>query len=339
MSVGAGKVGIVAAFTLGMGLFSFAATSAAAIILSETGSTLILPVFKAWVAAYEKVDPNVHITVGATGSQAGIAQAISKRVQIGMSDAYMSDAEAMANPDILNGIYSGSIRNWDAAEIVALNKGVMLPHREIVPLHRADGSGDTFIFTQFLSFSTTDWENRTGYGTTVKWPNVAGALTVTSNQQMVETIGRTPYGVGYLGASWESEADKAGLNSALLLNQDGNFVLPTQSTISAAADTLTPRTPEDERLTLVFAPGKNSYPLINYEYAVVSAKQPNPQIAAAIGKFLLWCLAPQGGNGAVFLNSAHFIALPTPIRALSEMQIAKMLKESGAEPGSGLDHP
>jgi phosphate transport system substrate-binding protein len=102
---------------------------------------------------------------------------------------------------------------------------------------------------------------------------------------------------------------------------------------------MTPRTPEDERLTLVFAPGKNSYPLINYEYAVISAKQPNPELAAAIGKFLLWCLAPEGGSRAAFLTPAKFIPLPTTIRALSEMQIAKMQKESGVAPGASLDHP
>ena len=87
---------------------------------------------------------------------------------------------------------------------------------------------------------------------------------------------------------------------------------------------LTPRTPADERLTLVFAPGADSYPLINYEYAVVSAKQSNPQVAKAISNFLVWCISPQGGSAASFLNPVHFIALPASIRARSEIQIAKI---------------
>jgi len=94
--------------------------------------------------------------------------------------------------------------------------------------------------------------------------------------------------------------------------------------VTAAAAVLTPRTPPDQRLTLVFAPGSNSYPLINYEYAVVSTKQSNPQVASAISNFLLWCIAAQGGNAPGFLEPVHFIGLPPAIRALSELQIAKI---------------
>jgi phosphate transport system substrate-binding protein len=272
---------------------SVAGACSAAQNVAETGSTLIYPVFQGWVVAYAKVDPAVHMTMGATGSEAGISQAITGQVQIGTSDAYMSDTQAMANPNILNiplaisaqlvvvnlpelggstpklsgpvlaGIYSGKIREWDAAPIAALNGGVHLPHHTIVPVHRADGSGDTFIFTQFLTFSTPEvdgvsppgsWEKTIYYGTTVHWPSVADSLTASSNQDMVQKLASTPYAVGYLGASFEADANKAGLKAAMLQNEDGNFVLPTAATISAAAASLTPRTPPDERLTLVFAP-------------------------------------------------------------------------------------
>jgi phosphate transport system substrate-binding protein len=357
---GAGRA---AALTAGMALFSFAAYSAS-LTVSETGSTLILPLFKAWVQAYSKVDPNLQMTVGATGSEAGIAQAIAERVQIGTSDAYMSDNEAMAHPHILNIplaisaqtvvanlpelrgatlklsgpvlalIYSGMVREWDAAPIAAINQGVSLPHHTIVPVRRAEGSGDTFVFTQFLTFSTPDqqhltsknfdWEGKIGSGTTVPWPSVPGSLTASGNQGMVQTIASTPYSLGYIGASFAADGEKAGLQTAMLENQAGKFLLPTPATVTAAAAELTPRTPADERLTLVFAPGQDSYPLINYEYAVVSTKQPDPQVAAAISKFLLWCIGPQGGNAASFLEPVRFIALPTPIRALSELQIAKI---------------
>ncbi len=356
-------VGRVVAFTAA-GVILPLAVAHATLTISETGSTLILPLFKAWVAAYSKVDPDLQMTVAATGSQAGIAQAIAKQVQIGTSDAYMSDNDAMANPQILNIplaisaqtvvanlpelrggtlklsgpvlalIYSGKVSQWDAAPIAAINQGVPLPHHMIVPVRRADGSGDTFVFTQFLTFSTPDqqhlssqdfnWEGKIGYGTTVSWPAVAGSLTASGNQEMVQTITRTPYSVGYIGASFKDDADKAGLQTAMLENQDGKFVLPNAATVTAAAAVLTPRTPPDQRLTLVFAPGANSYPLINYEYAVVSTKQSTPQVASAISNFLLWCIAPQGGNAPTFLEPVHFIGLPTSIRALSELQIAKI---------------
>jgi phosphate transport system substrate-binding protein len=355
--------GRAAVLTAGMALLTFAAHSAS-LSVSETGSTLILPLFKAWVDAYTKVDPDLHMTLGGTGSEAGIDQAIANQVQIGTSDAYMSDNQAMAHPHILNiplaisaqtvvanlpelrsaalklngpvlaGIYAGMIRDWDDSRIAALNQGVSLPHHAIVPVRRADGSGDTFVFTQFLTFSTPDqqnlssknfnWEGKIGYGTTVSWPSVSGSLTASGNQGMARTLASTPYSVGYLGASFQAEADKAGLQTAMLENQDGKFLLPTPSTVTAAAAVLTPRTPADERLTLVFAPGPDSYPLINYEYAIVSAKQPNPEMGQAISKFLLWTIGLQGGNSSSYLEPVHFIALPVSIRALSEMQIAKI---------------
>lgn len=330
--------------------------------ISESGSTLIYPVFQSWVQAYRKTTPSLRITAAATGSGAGIDEAIARHVQIGTSDAYMSDDQAMANPDILNiplaisaqivvanipelrgqslrlsgpvlaGIYSGKIRTWDAASIAGMNPGVSLPHKTIIPVRRADSSGDTFIFTQFLSFSTPEtedfagmgWDNTIGYGTTVKWPGVPGSLTATGNEGVVRTLAGTPYSVGYVGASYETETAAHGLITAMLQNQVGNFLLPSAGTIAAAASELTPRTPDDERLTLVFAPGANSYPLINYEYAIVSARQSNPAMAAAIANFLLWCISPQGGNASGFLDPVHFIALPTPIRARSEIQIAKI---------------
>jgi phosphate transport system substrate-binding protein len=355
--------GRVVAFTAAGVVLSLAVANAA-LTVSETGSTLILPLFKSWVAAYSRVNPDLQVTVAATGSAAGIAEAIAKHVQIGTSDAYMSDNDATANPQILNIplaisaqtvvanlpelrgaslklsgpvlalIYSGKVSSWDAAPLAAINQGVSLPHHAIVPVRRADGSGDTFVFTQFLTFSTPDqqhlsskdfdWEGKIGYGTTVSWPAVSGALTAAGNQDMVQKLSSTPYSVGYLGASFKDDADKAGLQTAMLENQDGKFLLPTPATVTAAAAVLTPRTPPDQRLTLVFAPGANSYPLINYEYAVVSTKQSNPQVASAISNFLLWCIAPQGGNASTFLEPVHFIGLPTPIRALSELQIAKI---------------
>jgi phosphate transport system substrate-binding protein len=340
--------------TLFCGLSFLSPLALGALSVTETGSTLIFPLFKAWAETYAKIDPNIHLIVGATDSSTGIVQTVAKQVQIGTSDAYMSDMQAMANRDIVNiplaisaqtvnanlpelrgttlklsgpvlaGIYSGTIRRWDAEPIASINRGTRLPHQAIIPIHRAEGSGDTFIFTQFLSFSTPAWEKKRGYGTHMHWPPVEGSLTASGNQEMVEMLSRTPYGVGYLGASFKAASDKAGLQTAMLENQDGKFVLPSATTITAAAAALTPRTPADERLTLVFAPGVDSYPLINYEYAVVSMRQPNRQVATAISSFLLWCISPQGGSTASFLEPVNFIALPTAIRALSEIQVAKI---------------
>jgi phosphate transport system substrate-binding protein len=352
--------GTVAALLAGTMAFTMVALPLAGMTVAETGSTLIYPLFKNWIDAYTKVEPSLRVTADATGSGTGISDAIAGKVQIGTSDAYMSDNDAMANPHILNipiaisaqvvevnlpearghglklsgpvlaAIYSGKVSQWDDGMIADLNHGVSLPHHAIVPVRRAEGSGDTFIFTQFLSFSTPEsestigWEGRIGYGTTVNWPAVSAEITATGNQGMVQTLSKTPYSVGYVGGSFEDQAQQAGLTTAMLQNQSGNFLLPTSATITAAAAELTPRTPPDERLTLVFAPGANSYPLINYEYAIVSDQQPDQQVGQAISNFLLWCISPEGGSADSFLKPVHFIALPTSIRARSEIQIAKI---------------
>jgi phosphate transport system substrate-binding protein len=327
------------------------AQAAGNVTLSETGSTLLYPLFQRWIPDYARVAPNVSITAAATGSGKGIDAAISGEARIGATDAYMSDEQVQKNRGILNipvaigaqtinynvpglneagikldgptlaGIYSGKIVTWDAPAIAAMNPGLQLPHQTIVPIRRAEPSGDTFIFTQFLDFSTQTWEYRVGYGTTVLWPEVAGAKTATGNEGMVQALAATPYSLGYVGVSFRDAIVKASLGAAPLKNQSGRFILPTAETISKGASELDPRTPPDQRLTLVFAPGEQSYPLVNYEYVVVAARQDDPETAAALRNFLLWAVAPEGGNAAKYLDAVGFIPLPTFIRALSEKQI------------------
>jgi phosphate transport system substrate-binding protein len=330
-----------------------AAVQAAEIKLTETGSSLLYPLLSVWVSEYEKTHPGVEIAASSTGSAAGIDQSIAGAVQIGTSDAYMSDAQARQYPQILNvplaisaltvnfnlpglnsarlkldgptlaGIYAGKIRSWDDKAIVALNPDLGLPHHDIIPVHRADGSGDTFVFTQYLTFSTPTWEDAIGFGTSITWPAVPGAQSANGNQGVLQSVQSTPYSLTYLGVSFHAQIKEAGLGTASLKSYDGEYLLPTADTIAAAAAALTPRTPADERLTLVNAPGANAYPLVNYEYAIVSAKQPNPQTAEAVKRFLLWAIAPDETNEK-FLDDAHFIALPAHIWVLSHDQLEKI---------------
>jgi phosphate transport system substrate-binding protein len=340
-----------AALAIGLLALPFAASHAADdVTLKETGSTLIQSLFTVWATDYAKSHPGVAITTAGTGSGDGVAQAISGTVQIGTSDAYMSDAEIKQHPQIINvpmaisaqtvnynlpglnaanlkldgptlaGIYLGKVRMWDDPAIAALNPGTKLPHNAIVPVHRGDASGDTFIFSQYLTFSTPFWEDSLGFGTAIAWPSVPGGIDAKGNPGMVEQIQKTPYSIGYIGVSFHDDIDKATLGTAAVKSYGGEFLLPTPQSILAAAASLGPRTPADERLTLVNAPGANAYPLVNYEYAIVSIKQPNPQTAAAIRKFLLWAIAPDEANEK-YLSDAHFIPLPAHIWVLSHDQI------------------
>ncbi len=323
------------------------------ITIKETGSTLMLPLLQHWSQDYAKVAPDVRVPTAGTGSGAGISAAIDGTAQLVASDAYMSDVEVMRHPGVLNiplaisaqtvnynlpdltaplrlsgpvlaGIYAGSIRPWNDAQIAALNPGVTLPDHPIVPIRRSDASGDTFIFTQFLTFSTPGWEDGPGFGTAVKWPDVPGMVAAEGNAGVLQKLTDTPYGVAYIGASFVDAANNAKLGTAMLKNDAGQFVLPTAEAVSAAAAALTPNTPPDERLTLAFAPGEQAYPLINYEYAIVRSQQPNAEQAAALRNFLLWAITPNQGTDATYLAAVHFIPLPTAIRALSEIQIDKI---------------
>jgi phosphate transport system substrate-binding protein len=345
----------VAAAALALGLLALpAAADTAAPTLRETGSTLLYPLFQRWIPAYAASEPGAAIVAEATNSGAGIDQVVAGHADIGASDAYMSDEEAAEHRQIMNiplaiaaqtvnynvpelkngalqldgptlaGIYAGTFRSWDAPEIAALNPKLSLPHQAIIPIRRSDPSGDTFVFTQFLDFSTTAWHNHMGYGIVVAWPTVPGELTATGNADMLKTLAATPYSLAYLGVSFHDDVTAAGLGTALLENQAGKFLLPTTETVTAAASELDPRTPPDERLSLVYAPGENSYPLINYEYAVVSARQSDPATAAALRRFLLWSVALTGGSAPTHLDAVHFIPLPDFIRALSEKQIARI---------------
>ncbi len=334
-------------------LVSAGGRALAATDLLETGSTLLYPLMNIWVAAYQQAHPDVQITTQGTGSGTGISQAIAGVAQIGASDAYMADAQIKSNPmfniplaisaqqvnynvpglnnvhlnlsgPVLAAIYSGQIQYWDDPKIKEINKeyGAKLPHTQIVPVHRADGSGDTFIFTQYLSKSTPSWATGTGYGTTVSWPAVATAVGATGNPGMVQTCQNTPGCVAYIGVSFLNQTNKAGLGYAALKNQAGNFVLPTEENIAAAAAASDKATPADERISLIFAPGEKSYPIINFEYAIVNPKQGDPAKAAELRKFLDWALSE--GQASKFLASVHFLPLPPGVQKMSRAQVAKI---------------
>jgi phosphate transport system substrate-binding protein len=264
---------IIVALALALGLLMFPTVAAHAgeLNLTETGSSLLYPLFNVWVSEYTKTHPGVHLTTASTGSGAGIEQAISGAVQIGASDAYMSDAQARQNPQIVNvpmaisaltvnynlpefnatqhlkldgptlaGIYTGKIRAWDDKSIAALNPDLKLPHHDIIPIHRADGSGDTFVFTQYLTFSTPTWEDKEGYGTTITWPEVPGGLSADGNLGVLKASQQTPYSITYLGVSFHNEIAEANLGTALLKSYSGEFLLPTPDTIASAAASLPP---------------------------------------------------------------------------------------------------
>ncbi|MDE2458150.1 MAG: phosphate ABC transporter substrate-binding protein PstS [Rhodospirillales bacterium] len=339
------------------GAVALAVTAAAGITqaradapLVETGSSLLYPLFNLWVPAYTASHPGADITTTSTGSGAGIAQALKGLVNIGASDAYLSDTMAHDHTNMLSiplaissqainynlpgithlklsgpilaGIYSGKITQWNDPAIAAANPGVALPNHVIIPVHRTDGSGDTFIFTQYLSASDAAWRSTVRFGTSVSWPAVTGGIGANGNQGMVTAAQANPYSIAYIGVSFANQAAQAGLGQAKLLNKAGHYVLPTPATISAAAASVANSTPADERISMVFAPGVHAYPIVNYEYAIVNTQQSSADVAAAVRTFLTWAITE--GNSMSFLKQVHFMPLPAAVVELSKAQIAKI---------------
>lgn len=340
-----------AAIALAAGLaFAVPAKAQVDVPLVESGSSLLYPLFNLWVQGYTANNPNADITTTSTGSGAGIAQSIKGLINIGASDAYLSDTLVKDHPTMLSiplaissqainynvpgvtnlklsgpilaGIYEGKITQWNDPAIAAANPGVSLPAHAIVPIHRLDGSGDTFIFTQYLSASDPEWASTLHYGTAVSWPAVNGAVGAKGNSGMLAALAGNPYGVAYIGISFAGKVAAAQLGQAALLNKAGNYVLPTADTISAAAQSVAASTPADERISMIFAPGANAYPIVNYEYAIVDSNQPAAAVAAAIRDFLTFAITE--GNNMSYLSKVEFLPLPPAVEALSAAQIAKI---------------
>ena len=230
--------------------------------MSETGATELYPLMNLWAPAYNAKYPNISITTGSTGSGAGISQASAGAVNIGASGAYLSGGDMSAHQGLMNialaisaeqvnynlpgvsehlklngkvlaAMYEGTIKTWNDPQIAALNPGVNLPATAVVPLHRSDGSGDTFVFTQYLSKQDPDgWGKSPGYNTTVDFPAVPGALGENGAGGMVTGCAATPGCVAYIGTSYLDQASQKGLGEAELGNASGNYLLPDAQSVA-----------------------------------------------------------------------------------------------------------
>ncbi len=323
--------------------------------LDETGSSLLYPLFNGqWIPAYQDKHPNVQLSAASTGSGEGISDSMQGLVQIGGSDAYLSDAQmqqgsSMLNiplavsaqqvmynvpevgkkhlhldGDVLAKIYMGQITYWDDAAIKSLNPGINLPHQKIVVVRRSDSSGDTFLFTQYLSDNNAQWKSKYGFGTDVSWPAVNGEIGAKGNDGIVTALEKNKYSISYVGISWLNQATQGGLGYAALKNKSGQFVLPTASSIESAAAAMVGKVPDDERISLIDAPGANSYPIINFEYAIVRSHQSDAATAQALKNFLQWAIDPQGGNDTKYLSPVHFQPLPQDLEGKTKAQIDKI---------------
>ncbi len=323
-----------------------------AVTLQESGSTLVLPYLQKLADPFHAAYSNITLAPSGGGSGKGISDAAAGTVQLGGSDAYLSDQQAQQNGNLLNipiaissqavnynlpGIadlklngdvlarmYEGHITNWNDAAIGALNPGVSLPNQPIIPVRRVDASGDTFIFSSLLTVTNGEWKNGPAYGTTVTWPAVQSEVTANGNPGMVQVCQQNPGCVAYIGISVEQTALSQSLGEALLQNQDGQFLHPTQQTVAAAVSAGAVSTPDDLRQALIYVAGEQSYPIVNYEYLMVQSKQPDANTALALRTFFAWAIDPTKGSTPDNLNSVQFVALPESVLPKAIAAIGKI---------------
>ena len=327
-----------------------AAPAPASRTLEETGSSLMAPLFALWAPAYHARFSQVTLRTESSSSGEGISSAAAGKADIGASDAFLSpatlakysylvniplavaalmvvynvpgissSAHLRLDGTVLARIFTGKITRWDDPAIAALNPGAKLPGAAIVPVHRADSSGSTFLFTSYLNAQDPSGWNSSLIGTTVAWPRRPGALGVTGSDAIISSVKSAPGAIGYVGVSYLSQVINATEGEAALGNSAGSFVLPTARAIQAALASFT-NTPASETISLVNGSAAQAYPIVNYEYAVVNTSQPSATRAQDLRAFLTWAVT----SGREQLGQVNFQPLPSSIVTLSDAQIAKI---------------
>jgi phosphate transport system substrate-binding protein len=339
------------------GLTGATVVSASSQTISEAGSSLLFPLARDWASGYERSNPGITVNTKSSSSGKGINAATAGTVDIGASDAYLSsgdlvkgqnknqkllniplvisaqtviynlpglsqDAHVVLNGQLLAAIYRGTITNWNDPHIKVLNQKVTLPSLPIRPVHRGDNSGDTFLFTSYLSTQDPGWNAGIGYGTLAAWPQVAGSVKAGSSNDVVSECAKTPGCVAYNGISFLHQALNDKLGYASLVNTLGTPELPTAAAILAAVKPFVNLTPPGETIAMIDGPAAAGYPIVNYEYAVVNAAQPDAAKASAIRNFLRWALST--GNGTGYLGRYGFQPLPGALVSLGEQQITEI---------------
>ena len=318
--------------------------------LSETGSSLMAPLFTLWGPAYHAQFPQVSISTASSSSGQGLSSAAAGTTDIGASDAYLSPANVTQYANLVNiplavaalmviyhvpgvspsthlkldgtvlaRIFAGQITTWNDPAIRNLNPGVTVPGTAIVLVHRADTSGSTFLFTSYLNAQDpADWSSSL-IGTTVAWPGQPGELGATGSTGIISAVHDTPGAIGYVGVSYLSAVTKDSEGEVALGNSAGNYVLPTASTIQAGLASFT-NTPANETISLIDGSAAQAYPIINYEYAIVNTAQTSVILAQDLRAFLSWAI----NSGTAQLAKVNFQPLPQSVAILSQAQIAKI---------------
>ncbi len=285
--------------------------AAAQTLMNGAGATFPYPIYSKWFDEYAKVDPSMRFNYQSIGSGGGIRQITARTVDFGASDGPMTDDQLKKapgdllhiptvlgavvatynlpgnpklrlTPEILADIFLGKITKWNDAKLAAMNPGVPLPDQAILVVHRSDGSGTTYIWVDYLSKVSRDWEQKVGRGTSVNWPVGLGGK---GNEGVAGQVKNTPGALGYVELAY---AIKNNLPAAPVRNLAGKFVEPTIESTTAAAASAAKDMPADFRVSLTNPPGERAYPIASFTWLLVYKDQPDELKGKALVKFLWW---------------------------------------------------
>ena len=320
----------------------------AALSITGAGATFPYPIYSKWFDEYKKTNPNVEINYQSIGSGGGIRQVTEGTVDFGASDGPMNDEQLKAfqdkhgfailhfptvlgadvptynipgvtaalnfTPEALAGIFLGKITKWNDPAIAGANKGVSLPDADIVVVHRSEGSGTTYIWTDYLSKVSEEWKNKVGKGASVNWPVGLGGK---GNEGVTGQIKNAPNSIGYVELIY-AVSNKIPYGN--VKNSSGAFVKADLASVSAAAAAAAKTMPDDFRVSITDPPGKTAYPIASFTWLLIPEKFSDSAKRDAIKGFVKWMLK----DGQNYTEQLSYAKLPKEVVAKEEKALAKV---------------
>ena len=313
--------------------------------LNGAGATFPGPLYSKWFDQYYKIT-GIQINYQAVGSGSGITQITNGTVDFGASDGIMSDAQVTAaqnaygpilhipmtigpvaiaynlsgigtqvlklTGEVLAGIYLGTITKWNDPQITAINSGLKLPDATIAVVHRSDGSGTTYIFTNYLSKVSSDWSSKVGNANSVNWPVGLGGAQSAGVAGLVQ---QTPNSIGYVELAY---AITNNITYAQLQNSSGNYIVPTMASASSAAEGIT--LPDDMKIMITNSPNAQAYPIVGFTWILVYQNQTDKTKGQELANVLWWAIH----DGQQYANALNYPILPASAVTKAENEILSM---------------
>jgi phosphate transport system substrate-binding protein len=338
------KLNVVAAGIIATGLLALASIGASAQDINGAGATFPYPIYSKWFSEYNQLHSNVKINYQPIGSGGGIRQVSDGTVDFGASDGPMTDQQIVSakvkvihiptvlgavvpvynipgvngslnfSGDVIADIYLGTISKWNDSRIAKENPGVNLPNKSILPVYRSDGSGTTYIFTDYLSKASSDWASKVGKNTSVKWPIGIGQK---GNPGVAGMVRESPYSFGYVELIY---AQQNKIAYGAVRNAAGKYLKASTEGVTAAAAAASKTMPADYRVSITNAPGAESYPISSFTWLLIPTHIADQSKAKALSGFLDWML----DHGEAEAAGLSYAPLPAQVQAMVRKTIAQV---------------